>query len=123
MSDTQQRPPMDLQQVINNDLFSSEQINPAIRQVLEFMEPHAQPLSEPQIRAIAYLNYLGGRELHAEYRKANKGKHPYQDLVKWVMQSAQAAASPNVFIKVIEALIPKPAKESAPAPAAAGRRR
>lgn len=121
MSETQQRPP-DLQQVINNDLFSSEQINPAIRQVLEFMEPHAQPLSEPQIRSIAYLNYLGGRELHADYRKKNKGKHPYTDLVKWVMQSAQAAASPSVFVRVIEALIPKPVKESAPA-AQAGRRR
>lgn len=95
-----------LQSIINNDLFSSTPMVDGLKQVLQFMEPHAQPLSQEQLRAIAYLNYLGMRELHAEYRKANKGKHPYSDHVKWIMESAIAHADPGVFIRTIEAVIP-----------------
>lgn len=102
----------DLQQVINADLFSNTPQVADIKQVLQFIEPHAQPLSETQIRAIAYLNYLGNRDLHAEYRKENKGKHPYEPFIKWIMESAQAHADPSVFIRVIESLIPKPPKIS-----------
>lgn len=96
----------DLQQVITQDLFSSQPSVADIKQVLDFMEPHAQPLSEAQIRAIAYLNHLGNRPLHEEYRKTNK-RHPYESFIKWIMESAQTAANPNVFIRVIEALVPK----------------
>jgi hypothetical protein len=102
---------LDLQSVINADLFSSTPAVADIKQVLQFMEPHAQPLSEPQIRAIVYLNWLGNRPLHKAYREANKGKHPYSDLVKWIMESAQCAANPNVFIRVIEALVPRPIQQ------------
>ena len=95
-----------LQSIINNDLFSSTPMVDGLKQVLQFMEPHAQPLSQEQLRAIAYLNYLGMRPLHEEYRKANKGKHPYSDHVKWIMESAIAHADPGVFIRTIEAVIP-----------------
>lgn len=108
MSNLQQTKAPDLQSVISADLFSSQPTVADIKQVLDFMEPHAQPLAEAQIKAIAYLNYLGNRPLHDDYRKANKGKHPYSDFVRWIMESAQAQASPNVFIRVIEALVPKP---------------
>ncbi len=97
-----------LQSIINNDLFSGTPMVDGLKQVLQFMEPHAQPLSEPQLRAIAYLNYLGMRNLHKEYREKNKGKHPYQDHVKWIMESAIAHADPGVFIRTIEAIIPEP---------------
>lgn len=108
MNPTQQNKTPDLQSVISADLFSSQPTVADIKQVLDFMEPHAQPLAEAQIKAIAYLNHIGTRPLHEEYRKANKGKHPYSDFVRWIMESAQAQASPNVFIRVIESLVPKP---------------
>jgi hypothetical protein len=105
-NNTQKMP--DLQSVITADLFSQTPQVADIKQVLEFMEPHAQPLSESQIRAIAYLNYLGNRPIHKEYREANKGRHPYEPFIKWIIESAQAAAKPSVFLDTIEALIPKP---------------
>lgn len=108
---SEQKKAGDLQSVITADLFASTPQVADVKQVLEFMERHAQPLSEPQIRAIAYLNHLGQRDLHKPYRDANKGKHPYEGFVRWIMESARAAASPNVFIRVIEALIPKPIRE------------
>ena len=97
-----------LQSIINNDLFSSTPMVDGLKQVLQFMEPHAQPLSQEQLRAIAYMNFLGMRELHADFRKANKGKHPYSDHIKWVMESAIAHADPGVFIRTIEAVLPTP---------------
>lgn len=95
-----------LQQVLGGELFTSSPMVDGIRQVLEFMEPHAQPLSVPQLQAIAYLNYLGMRDLHREYREAHKGKHPYSDLIKWICDSAVMHADPGVFLRTIEALIP-----------------
>ncbi|WP_258109621.1 hypothetical protein [Alicyclobacillus sp. SP_1] len=95
-----------LQQVINADLFSSTPSVDGLRQVLQFMEPHAQPLSTPQLQALAYLNYLGMRDLHAEFREKNKGKHPYTNLVKWIMDSAISHADPGVFLRTIEAVLP-----------------
>lgn len=95
-----------MQQVISADLFSSTPNIDGLTQVLKFFEPHAQPLSGPQLRAIAYLNDLGMRDLHADYRKNNKGKHPYTDLVKWIVDSAITHSDPGVYLRAIEAVIP-----------------
>lgn len=106
-----------LQQVIGEDLFSSTPQIADIKQVLQFFEAHAQPLSVPQLRSIAYLNYLGMRDLHKEYREANRGKHPYSGLIAWIVDSAISHSDPGVYIRVIEALIPAPAP---PAPGGTG---
>jgi hypothetical protein len=97
-----------LQQVIGGDLFSSTPTVDGLKQVLQFMEPHAQPLTVGQLRAIAFLNYLGMRDLHKEYRETHKGEHPYTRLIKWIMDSAIAHADPGVFLRTIEAVIPAP---------------
>ncbi len=102
-----------LQQVIGADLFTSTPSVDGLRQVLQFMEPHAQPLSTEQLRGIAYLNYLGMRDVHKEYRDQHKGKHPYSDLIRWIVDSAQSHADPGVFLRTIEAVIP-PAPRVAP---------
>lgn len=97
-----------LQAVIGGDLFSSSPSVDGLKQVLQFMEPHAQPLSNSQLHAIAFLNYLGMRDLHEQYRKDHKGNHPYTNLIKWIMDSAIAHADPGVFLRTIEAVIPAP---------------
>ncbi len=113
-----------LQQVIGADLFSSTPAVDGLKQVLQFMEPHAQPLSTEQLRSIAFLNYLGMRDIHALYRDNNKGKHPYTDLIKWIIDSAQAHADPGVFIRSIEAVIPPPPRMMPETPPqSTGRRR
>lgn len=95
-----------LQKVLSMDLFSSSPSVDGLKQVLQFMEPHAQPLSAGQLKAIAYLNWLGMRDLHKKYRDDHKGKHPYTDLVKWIIESAINHADPGVFLRTIEAVIP-----------------
>jgi len=112
-----------LQKIIGQDLFTSNPSVDGLKQVLNFMEPHAQPLSTPQLQAIAYLNYLGMRELHQPYRKDNKGKHPYTDLIKWIMDSAMSHSDPGVYLRTIEAVIPSPQNDSSPPAAAQSRRR
>lgn len=106
-----------LQSVIAGDLFSDVQMSAGVRQVLEFLEPHAVPLSEAQMRSIAYLNYLGMRNLHREYRESHtqgrKVRHPYTDFIAWIIESSRYAAHPNVFIRAIEALIPAPVRAPA----------
>jgi len=97
-----------LQKVIGGDLFASSPQVDGLKQVLQFMEKHAQPLNDLQLRAIAYLNWLGARELHAPHRKENKGKSPYESLVKWVVESAQLHSDPGVYLRTIEAVIPAP---------------
>ncbi len=113
-----------LQQVIGADLFTSTPSVDGLRQVLQFMEPHAQPLSTEQLRGIAYLNYLGMRNVHQEYRDQHKGKHPYSDLIRWIVDSAQSHADPGVFLRTIEAVVPPPPRPMAEtSPSAPPRRR
>lgn len=97
-----------LQKIISDDLFSSSPTVGDVTQVLRFMEPHAQPISAGQLRAIAYLNHLGMRDLHKDYRDRNKARHPYSDLVKWIMDSAIAHSDPGVYLRTIETLLPSP---------------
>lgn len=97
-----------LQSAINLDLFSSTPSVDGLKQVLEFFEKHAQPLVPLQLAANTFLNYLGMRPLHEEYRKANKGKHPYTDLIKAIMEGAIAISDPGVYIQVIKAVLPNP---------------
>jgi hypothetical protein len=104
-----------LQQVIGADLFSSAPNIDGLTQVLRFMEGHAQPLSTPQLRAIAYLNWLGMRDIHADYRNGHKGKHPYSDLVKWIVDSAVVHSDPGVYLRTIEAVIPQNLYPTVPA--------
>lgn len=95
-----------LQKVINDDLFSSTPSVDGLTQVLKFMEPHAQPISGDQLKAIAFLNHLGMRGLHESYREGHKNKHPYSDLVTWIIDSAVAHSDPGVYLRTIEAIIP-----------------
>ena len=111
-----------LQKIISDDLFSSSPSIADIPQVLRFMEPHAQPISGAQLKAIAYLNYLGMRPMHEEYRKKHNGKHPYSDLVKWIIDSAVAHSDPGVYLRTIEALIP-PDQQIQMSPAAPPKKR
>lgn len=94
---------------------------------MEFMESHAVPLSESQMKAIAFLNYLGGRKIHETYRKEHtqgrKVRHPYTDFVAWIIESSRYAAHPNVFIRTIEALIPAPVRSPAEKPERREKRR
>ncbi|SDW82294.1 hypothetical protein SAMN04489725_11618 [Alicyclobacillus hesperidum] len=97
-----------MQKILGDDLFSATPQVDSIKQILQFFEAHAQPLSVAQLRAIAYLNYLGMRDLHMEYREQNKGQHPYSGLIRWIIESAVSHSDPGVYIRVIEALIPTP---------------
>lgn len=105
-----------LQKIIGDDLFSSTPQVDSVKQILQFFEAHAQPLSVPQLRAIAYLNYLGMRDIHKQYRDNHKGQHPYSGLIKWIIDSAVSHSDPGVYIRVIESLFPTP---QTPAPASA----
>lgn len=90
-----------LQSAISADLFSSQPSIDGLVQVLKFMEDHAQPLSTGQLKAIAYLNYLGTRPLH-------HGKNPYKPLIDWIADSAIVHSDPGVYLRTIEAVLPVP---------------
>lgn len=92
-----------IQAVVNDDLFPSVQNISDVKQVLEFMEGVATPLSEEQIRSILLLEALGSNErLHGK-------KNPYQSIIDSIKgQYKRSVARTEVFLKTIEELIPKP---------------
>lgn len=93
-----------LQEIISDDLFPTVQHVSDVKQVLEFMRPHAQPLREEQVRAILYLNQLGeNKDLHPE-------GNPYKKLIDKVISYREIIADPEFFLDTIEALVPKPPK-------------
>jgi hypothetical protein len=94
-----------IQNVINSDLFpaSAPQIAD-MKQVLEFMEDVAQPISEAQIRAILLLEHLGNNKtLHAI--------NPYLNIIKDLQIKYKKIVAPtDVYLMTMEALVPKAPK-------------
>ncbi len=93
-----------LQTVIGDDLFPTVNHVSDVKQVLEFIQPHTQPLREEQIRGILYLQELGNnKDLHPE-------GNPYKEIIKYVIEKREIIADPEYLLDTIEALIPKPPK-------------
>lgn len=94
-----------IQSVINDDLFPTMQHVSDVKQVLEFMENVAAPLSEEQLRALLLLESLGNnKRLHGD-------KNPYKPIIDKLTGSYKRyVARTDVFLNTIEELIPKPPK-------------
>lgn len=93
-----------LQNAISDSLFPEVQHVSDIKQVIQEVEGKSQNLTQEQIKAIILLDSLGGNEyLHGE-------TNPYKDLRTFIMDGKALVAEPDYYIKVIEALIPKPPK-------------
>lgn len=94
-----------IQSVINDDLFPTVQNISDVKQVLEFMEDYAAPLSEDQLRALLLLETMGSNErLHGK-------TNPYKHLIdKLTGPYKRYVARTEVFLKTIEELNPKPPK-------------
>lgn len=92
----------DIQGVLKDDLYS--QAAPkvdGVKQVLDSLANKIQALSPEQLRVIGYLEFLQARKIHG-------GKKVYADLIKRIKDEAPTVAPPGFFIRVIEALIPRP---------------
>jgi len=92
----------DLQSVLMADLYRNEQ-QPRVadvKQVIDTLKPHAQPLTPDQMRVIGYLEYLQSRTIHG-------GKKPYDGIIQLIRDEAVRVALPSYWIRVIEALIPR----------------
>lgn len=92
----------DIQGVLSSDLYA----NPApqidgVKQVLDTLQDKVQPLTPVQLQAISYLEYLQSRPIH-------EGQRPYDAIIKRIVEDAPKVAPPGYFIRVIEALIPRP---------------
>lgn len=92
----------DIQEVLSSDLYA----NPApqidgVKQVLDTLQDKVQPLTPVQLQAISYLEYLQSRPIH-------EGQRPYDSIIKRIVEDAPKVAPPGYFIRVIEALIPRP---------------
>lgn len=94
-----------IQKVINDDLFPNVQHVSDVKQVLEFMERVAAPLSEEQLRALLLLQAMGDNQrLHGD-------KNPYKPIIDKIAGIyKQYVAKTGVFLDTIEELIPKPPK-------------
>lgn len=94
-----------IQKVINDDLFPNVQHVSDVKQVLEFMERVAAPLSENQLRALLLLEELGSNE------RLHGNNNPYKAIIsKLTGQYKHYVARTDVFLNTIEELIPKPPK-------------
>jgi hypothetical protein len=92
----------DIQKVINNDLYSEPQpVVADVKQVIQALDEKAVPLTGPQIRAMNYLEYLQSRPIH-------QGKRPYDGIIESIKNDTKKTAMPGFFIRVIEAMIPRP---------------
>lgn len=94
-----------LQSVISDDLFPQVQHISDVKQVLEEMQGNAQNLREQQLKGLILLQSLGQNEyLHGS-------KNPYLKLYDYIKKEGKVSvASPDYYLDVIEALIPKPPK-------------
>lgn len=106
-----------IQSVLSDDLFPKLQNVSDVKQVLEYMENVAQPVSEHQLRAAILLIQLGKNErLHGE-------KNPYEWIVDKLIgkgekagQWKKAVASTSVYLDTLQELIPKPPRPIVVAP-------
>lgn len=106
-----------IQSVLSDDLFPKLQNVSDVKQVLEYMENVAQPVSEHQLRAAILLIQLGKNErLHGE-------KNPYEWIVEKLIgkgekagQWKKAVAPTSVYLDTLQELIPKPPRPIVVAP-------
>lgn len=110
-----------IQSILSDDLFPSVQHISDVKQVLEFMELVAQPISEEQIRAAILLTELGkNTRLHGD-------KNPYAwFLDKLIGEKAagiwrKAVAPVSVYLDTMQELIPKPPRPLIVAPGGKGK--
>lgn len=94
--------PVDIESVVNQDLYSNPmpQID-GVKQVLDSLKDRVQALTPAQMQAIGYLEYLQQRPIHGN-------RKPYKELIDRIQDQAYRVAPPGFFIRVIEALIPRP---------------
>jgi hypothetical protein len=92
----------DIQKVINNDLYSEPQaVTADVKQVIEQLADKIVALTGSQVRAVNYLEYLQNRPIHG-------GKKPYESIVQSIRKDAKKTGNAGFFIRVIEAMIPRP---------------
>ena len=92
----------DIQKVINGDLYSEPGPSIAdVKQVIEELKDKIVPLTSNQIKAINYLEFLQARPIH-------EGKKPYHHIIESIKKDGRKTGNPGYFIRVIEALIPRP---------------
>lgn len=94
--------PADLQKVITDDLYANPQPTiDGVKQVLDTLKNRIQALTPSQMQVIGYLRYLQSRPLH-------NGQKPYEGIIEHIQNEAHRVAPPGFFVRVIEALIPRP---------------
>lgn len=92
----------DIQGVLTGDLYSQPVPTvDGVKQVLDTLKDRVQALSPAQMQGIAYMEYLQSRHLH-------KGERPYDHIIQTLREESYRVAPPGFFIRVIEALIPRP---------------
>lgn len=109
-----------IQSILSDDLFPNVQHVSDVKQVLEYMERVAQPISEEQLRAAILLETLGQNErLHGT-------ENPYEWIIKRLIGTAKepglwkrAVAQTSVYLDTMQELIPKPPRPIVVAPGAA----
>lgn len=108
-----------IQSVLNDDLFPSVHHVSDVKQVLEYMENVAQPVSQEQLRAAIMLMHLGGNE------RLHQGKNPYEWIIDKLIgkgdktgQWKKAVAHTSVYLDTLQELIPKPPRPIVVAPGA-----
>lgn len=96
------QPYADIQSVITKDIYSDPTPSiDGVKQVIDTLKDKVQPLTPQQMQAIGYLRHLQSRPIHG-------GNKPYEEIIKHITQDATRVAPPGFFIRVIEALIPRP---------------
>lgn len=111
-----------IQQVLTDNLFPDVQHISDVKQVLEYMENVAQPISEDQIRAAILLQTLGDNDrMHAV--------NPYTWIIEKLISKGdkvgiwKKAVSPTtVYLDTLQELIPKPPRPIVVAPGMAKER-
>lgn len=106
-----------IQSILSDDLFPNVQHVSDVKQVLEYMENVAQPISEEQLRAAILLEELGNNTaLHGD-------KNPYAWLIERLIGNKKeagiwkrAVASTSVYLDTMQELIPKPPRPIVVAP-------
>jgi hypothetical protein len=106
-----------IQSILTDDLFPNVQHISDVKQVLEYMENVAQPVSEDQLRAAILLETLGQNErLHGD-------KNPYKWFVDRLIGTdtktgiwKRAVAPTSVYLDTMQELIPKPPRPLIVAP-------
>ncbi|MBU8764191.1 hypothetical protein KM868_11880 [Micrococcus luteus] len=92
----------DIQGVLSGDLYSQPVPTvDGVKQVLDTLKDRVQALSPAQMQGIAFLEHLQSRPIH-------NGAKPYEHIIQTLREESYRVAPPGFFIRVIEALIPRP---------------